>query len=212
MTIVGVVGDVRQDSPLSPPRPDLYMPLKQHPYMANELEVVVRTAADPASLAPSVREQARMLNPQIATRFITMKAAVGDSIGQPRFRTFLLSAFAGLALALALVGVYGVMNYVVTQRTPEFGVRVALGATPADVVGLVLGRTVRLAAMGLAIGLTLSLALSRALTAMLFELKPTDAATYVLVLLIVAPVTIAAAAIPAWRATRVDPITALRNE
>jgi len=212
MTIVGVVGDVRQESPASPPRPDLYMPLKQHPYMANELEVVVRTAADPASLAPSVREQARMLNPQIATRFITMKAAVGDSIGQPRFRTFLLSAFAGLALALALVGVYGVMNYVVTQRTPEFGLRVALGATPADVVGLVLGRTVRLAAMGLAIGLALSLALSRVLTSMLYELKPTDAATYVLVLLIVAPVTIAAAAIPAWRATRVDPITALRNE
>jgi ABC-type antimicrobial peptide transport system permease subunit len=104
------------------------------------------------------------------------------------------------------------MNYVVTQRTPEFGLRVALGATPADVVGLVLGRTVRLAAMGLAIGLALSLALSRVLTSMLYELKPTDAATYVLVLLIVAPVTIAAAAIPAWRATRVDPITALRNE
>ncbi|HEV2689127.1 MAG TPA: ABC transporter permease, partial [Bryobacteraceae bacterium] len=212
MTIVGVVGDVRQDSPASAPGPTIYMPLKQQPYHANEVQVVVRTSTDPASLTAPVREQVRALNPEIAMKFTTMKTAVADSIAQPRFRTVLLGAFAGLALLLAMVGVYGVMSYVITQRTPEFGLRVALGATPADVVGLVLGRTLRLAVLGLAIGLALSVALSRVMTTMLFGLKPTDPATYAAVALAVMPVILLASAIPAWRATRIDAMTALREE
>jgi putative ABC transport system permease protein len=212
MTVVGVVGDVRQNSPASVPAPELYMPLKQHPYHANEVQVVVRTAGDPGSLTTPVREQVRAANPEIAMKFTTMKTAVSDSIAQPRFRTLLISAFAGLALLLAMVGVYGVMSYVITERTPEFGLRVALGAMPADVIGLVLGKTLRLAAIGLGIGLALSIALSRVMSTMLFDLKPTDPATYAAVLLAVAPVILIAAAIPAWRATRIDPLTALREE
>ena len=112
-------------------------------------------------------------------KFTTMDAMVADSIAKPRFRVFLISAFAGLAVMLALVGVYGVMSFVITQRTSEFGLRVAMGAKPSDVVGLVLRGALKLAATGIAIGLLLSLAASRIMASMLFELKPTDAFTYV---------------------------------
>ncbi len=212
MTIVGVVGDVRQESPASAPAPELYMPLKQHPFRANELQVVVRTAVEPRSLIGSVQQRVRAMSPEIATKFTTMDAMLGDSIARPRLRTLLLSTFAGLALLLAMVGVYGVMNYVVTERTPEFGLRVAMGAGPGDVVALVLGRTVRLAAIGLAAGLLLSLAASRVATTMLFGLTPTDPITYAAVLIAVTPVILLAAAMPAWRAARIDPLTALREE
>lgn len=212
MTIVGVVGDVRQDSPASPPGPELYMPLKQHPYRANELQVVVRTSLPTASLINPVREKVHAMNPEIATKFTTMDEMVSDSVARPRFRMFLISAFAGLALLLAMVGVYGVMSYVIAQRTSEFGLRVALGASAGKVAGLVFGQTFRLAAIGLGIGLVLSLAASRVMTTMLFGLKPTDAVTYVIVLLAVTPVIVLASAIPAWRATHIDPLTALREE
>jgi ABC-type antimicrobial peptide transport system permease subunit len=136
---------------------------------------------------------------------------VAGSISKPRFRMFLISAFAGLALILALVGVYGVMSFVITQRTSEFGLRVAMGANPADVVGLVLRGALRLAVIGLTIGLLLSLAASRVMASMLFALKPTDAVTYAAVLLAVIPIILLAAAVPAWRAARIDPVTALRQ-
>lgn len=211
MTIVGVVGDVRQSSPASAPEPELYMPLQQHPYMANELQVVIRTPLDPNSLTGAVRRQVRAMNPETAVKFTTMDAMLAGSISKPRFRMFLITTFAALALVLALVGVYGVMSFVITQRTSEFGLRIAMGAKPADVVGLVLRGALKLAATGLAIGLLLSLAVSRVMASMLFALKPTDAITYVAVLLAVTPVILIAAAIPAWRATRIDPVTALRQ-
>jgi predicted permease len=211
MTIVGVVGDVRQSSPASAPEPELYMPLQQHPYFANELQVVIRTTLQPTSLSGAVRQRVRAMNPETAMKFTTMDAMVSGSIAKPRFRVFLISAFAGLALILALVGVYGVMSFVITQRTSEFGLRVAMGARPSDVVGLVLRGTLRLAAIGITIGLLLSLAASRVMASMLFDLKPTDAVTYAVVLLTVTPVILLAAAVPAWRATRIDPVTALRQ-
>ncbi len=212
MTIVGVVGDVRQNSPASTPEPELYMPLQQHPYLANELQVVIRTPLDPNSLAGAVRRRVRAMNPETAMKFTTMEAMVAGSVAKPRFQTFLIAAFAGLALLLAMVGVYGVLSYVIAQRTSEFGLRVAMGASPADVVGLVLRGALRLAAAGLAIGLLLSLAANRVMASMLFELKPTDALTYAAVLIAVTPVILLAAAIPAWRAVRVDALTALRQE
>jgi ABC-type antimicrobial peptide transport system permease subunit len=137
---------------------------------------------------------------------------VSDSIAAPRFRTFLASTFAVLALLLAMAGIYGVMSYVVTQRTSELGLRMALGAVGRDVMGLVLGRASLLAAAGLAIGAVLSLAVSRLIGAMLFRLTATDPSTYGMVLLAVAGIALLAAAGPAWRASRIDPMVALREE
>ncbi|HEY6392687.1 MAG TPA: ABC transporter permease [Bryobacteraceae bacterium] len=212
MTIVGVVGDVRQQSPASAPAAELYMPLKQHPYFANELQVVLRATAPPESLIAPVQQRVRALNPEIAMKFTSMETMVADTIAKPRVRMFLIGVFAALALLLAMAGVYGVMNYVVTLRTPEFGLRVALGASPGNVVRLVLGRALRLAAAGLATGMVLSLAAGSLISSMLFGLKPADAITYAIVVGAVTPMILLAAAIPAWRATRIDPLTALREE
>lgn len=212
MTIVGVAGDVRQNSPASAPEPELYMPLQQHPYFANELQVVIRTTGDPGWITDAVRQRVRAMNSETAMKFTTMDAMVSGSIAKPRFRMFLISAFAVLALVLALVGVYGVMSYTTTQRTAEFGLRIALGARSTDVVGLVLSGAAKLAAAGIVIGLGLSLAAGRVMADMLFGLQPTDALTYAVVSMAVIPVMLLAAAAPAWRAARVDPIAALRQE
>ncbi len=212
MTIVGVVGDVRQQSPASSPGPELYMPVRQHPYHGNEVQVVLRTAAEPSSLIAAVREKVHELNPVVAVKFTTMEAMVASSIATPRFRTFLVTVFAGLALLLAMAGVYGVMSYVAAQRTSEMGLRMALGAERLDILRLILRRAAVLMACGLAAGLALAAAMARVAASMLFGIAPTDAATYVSVLAALAIVTLAAAAIPAWRATRIDPVTALREE
>jgi putative ABC transport system permease protein len=188
------------------------MPMEQHPYHSNELQVVVRTVNAPATMTSTVRKAAYDLNPEIAVKFTTMEEMVSDSIATPRFRTFVASTFALLALLLAIAGIYGVMSYVVTQRTSELGLRMALGAARGDVIGLVLARAATLTATGLAIGAVLSLAVSRVVGAMLFGLQATDPVTYALVLLSVAATAILAAARPAWRASRIDPMVALRQE
>jgi predicted permease len=212
MTIVGVVGDVRQSSPGSPPEPTLYMPLEQHPYFSNELQVVVRTASSPAAFTAAVRSAAYALNHQMAVKFTTMDEMISDSISAPRFRTLLAATFAILALLLAMAGIYGLMSYIVTQRTPEMGLRIALGAGGGDVIGLILGKAAALTGIGLAIGTVLSVAVSRLINAMLFGLQATDPSTYALVLVSVAAIVIPAAAGPAWRASRIDPMVALREE
>jgi putative ABC transport system permease protein len=212
MTIVGVVADVRQDSPAASPGPTIYMPLQQHPYHANEVEVVMRGAISPTALIDPVRTKMRLLNPEIATKFTTMEAMVADSIATPRLQMVLVGLFAGLALLLAMAGMYGVMSYVTTQRIPEFGVRMALGASPYKVVALVLSRAAQMAMLGVGIGLILAFSASRVMNSMLYGLKATDAVTYAGVLLAVTPIVVLAAAIPAWRASRVDPVIALRSE
>jgi putative ABC transport system permease protein len=212
MTIVGVVGDVRQASPASRPGPELYMPLRQHPYVANEVQIVVRSRNDPAAAAVTVQKIIRDANPDVAMKFITLDDSVSRSIAAPRFRTTLVSMFASLALLLAIAGVYAVISYTTTQRTPEFGLRVAIGARTADILRLVLGGAGGLALTGLAVGLLLALVTSRVVAAMLFGVTHTDATTYLGVFLATLPLVIAAAAIPAWRAARVDPVTALRAE
>jgi putative ABC transport system permease protein len=212
MTVVGVVADTRQDSPASPAGPTLYMPLLQHPYHANELQVVMRTAVSPAALIEPVRGKMRSLSPETATKFTTMEAMLSNSVATPRLRMMLVGVFAGLALLLAMAGMYGVMTYLAIERIPEFGVRMALGASPRHVLGLVLGRAARLAALGMAMGLAIALSAARVMNTMLFGVKATDAITYAGVLLAVTPIVVLAAAIPAWRAARANPVVALRNE
>jgi predicted permease len=212
MTIVGVVGDLRQDSPAARPGPELYVPLGQHPDLASDAEIVVRTSVDPEALIPSVRNAVREMNPQVATAFTTLDKLVHDSISAQRFRAVLASSFALLALALALLGMYAVMSYVTARRTSEFGLRSALGAQPGNLLSLVLGGAAKLAALGIVVGVLLSLAVSRLLAAMLFGLDSIDLKTYVVVTALVLPAMLLAAALPAWRASTVDPTIALRNE
>lgn len=172
----------------------------------------MRAGVSPVSLIEPVRRKMRSLNPEVATKFTTLEAMVSDSIATPRLRMVLVGLFAGLALLLAMAGMYGVMSYITTQRIPEFGVRMALGASPRNVLTLVLGRAAQMAALGVVIGLALAFSAARVMNAMLFGLKATDAITYAGVLLAVMPIVVLAAAIPAWRAARVDPALALRNE
>ena len=212
MTIVGVVADVHRDSPASTPGPLLYMPLLQHPYYGNEVQVVIRTDGTATSLIAPVRRKMLALNPDVATKFTTMEAMVSGTLATPRFRMFLVIGFAIIALLLAVTGMYGVMSYVTSQRIPEFGVRMALGASPRQVVLLVLRRAAVLAAIGAATGLVLAAAGGKAISSMLFGLKASDAITYSAVLLALTPLVTLAAALPAWRASRVDPLAALRQE
>jgi putative ABC transport system permease protein len=212
MTIVGVVGDVRQDSPASSPGPELYMPLAQHPFYANEVQVVLRTTVQPAALTEAVRTTVEEISPSMATKFTTMDAMVSDSIATPRFRTYLAGIFAGLAMLLATSGIYGLMSYMAAQRTSEFGLRMALGAQPIDVMRLILRQTLGLTGIGIAAGIAASLLSTRVLSSILFEIHTLDPVTYVAVLAAILVVALTAAAVPAWRATRVDPVQALRQE
>jgi putative ABC transport system permease protein len=212
MTVVGVVADVRQESPASSPGPTLYMPLLQHPYHANEVQMVVRSAVSPASLIDPVRSKLHALNPEVATRFTTMEAMVSNSVATPRLRMMLVGLFAGLALVLAVAGMYGMMTYVTTQRVAEFGVRMALGASPGKVLTLVLGRAAQMALLGATAGLALAFSSARVMDSMLFGVRATDGITYAAVLMAITPVVVLAAAIPAWRAARADPVVSLRNE
>jgi len=212
MTIVGIVGDVRQASPASQPGPELYMPLRQHPYAANEVQIAIRSRVPPESLIAAVQQTVRAANPAVAMKFTTLDDSVTASIAAPRFRMTLASTFASIAFLLAIAGVYAVMSYVTAQRTAEFGVRVALGAASGDVVRLVLVRAVRLSAAGIAVGLALARASSQMVSTILFGVTTTDVSTYAGVLLLAMPFTVLAAAVPAVRAGRVDPMVALRTE
>jgi len=212
MTIVGVVGNVRQDSPASPAAAALYMPLAQHPFRANEVQVAIRTQVDPESLIAPVKRIVNGMNPDVATKFTTMNAMLDESVADPRFRTTLALSFAALALLLAIMGVYAVMSYVTAQRTGEFAIRAALGASRSAILGMVLKGAGQLAAIGAIAGIVLALATGRVLANLLFGLKPTDAVTYVVVFVLVLPAVLLAALRPALRASRVDPLAALRDE
>jgi hypothetical protein len=212
MTIVGVVGDTRQDSPSSTPGPTLYMSLLQHPYYGNEVQVIARAAVSPASLIEPLRRRMQSLDPETATRFTTLEAMVADSIATPRLRMALAALFAGLALVLAMSGMYGVMRYMAIQRIPEFGVRMAFGASPRHVVAQVLRPAALMASMGAAIGVAIALAAAQVMETMVFGLTATDAITYASVLAAVTPIVVLAAAVPAWRAAKSDPLVALRRE
>lgn len=212
MTIVGVVGDVRQDSPASTPRATLYLPLKQHPYRANEIQVVMRTQLPPLALMETARKMVRDLDPQIAMKFTTMDTMMAESTATPRFRSWLVGGFAVLGLVLAMLGVYGVMAYTVAQRTFEVGVRMTFGARPGDILGMVLGRAMRLTVAGIVLGLLLTAVAARFMASMLFGIPAEDPVSFVIATGVLAVVAFAAAYVPARRAASVNPLDAIRYE
>lgn len=209
MRIVGVVADMRNDGPATPPGPEIYMPLRQHPFYANDVHIVVRSRTDVAE--PARRTIAR-IEPQIALKINTLESFQSNAVAMPRFRTFLLMAFAAVAAALAAAGVYGVMSYSAAQRRGEMGVRIALGATSGNVVALLLVSAMRMAAVGIGCGLVAGLAGSRLLESMLFGVKPWDPAAAAASILLLTAAALLAALVPAVRASRTDPAAALRQE
>ncbi|MFI5094559.1 MAG: ABC transporter permease [Candidatus Acidiferrum sp.] len=215
-TIVGVVGHVKHYSLDVEGREQIYFPHSQPLYgvfSPRQMTLAVRTSLDPSSVTNAIRSQVFAIDKDLPLYNIaTMDQLVSNSVAQPRLNLSLLVAFAVLALALAAVGVYGVMAYAVTQRTQEFGIRMALGASPADVLKQVFLEGGRLAALGLALGLVAALTLTRLMASMLFGVKPSDPVTLGLAAAILALVALAACYIPARRATRVDPLVALRYE
>jgi hypothetical protein len=212
MTIVGIVGDVRQAGPVDESRPECFMPYLQHFYNGATLSVVIRTTTDPMSLAETVRRKAHELAPGVPLRFTTLDALTAQNVAQPRFRAFLLGQFAAVALLLAIIGVFGVMTYAVSQRTGEIGLRIALGATPVQILRLLFERGIAVIGIGLAVGFMVAVAATRLLASLLYEVKPTDPVTYVGVAVLLAATSVVALYLPASRATRVDPLVALRSE
>ncbi|MGA8030008.1 MAG: FtsX-like permease family protein [Bryobacteraceae bacterium] len=212
MKIIGVVGDVRQRRPDSEPMPECYMPYLQHAFNGATLSLVVRTAGDPNALAQTLRRLAHESNPDAPMKFTTLEAMLSENVAAPRFRTILFAVFAGLAVCLAMAGVYGVMAYTVGQRSNEFSLRIALGATTGSVVRLVLGQGLVLACIGLAAGLAASIAVTRLLKSMLFQVQPNDPLVYAAVAVLLGVVALVACYVPASRAAKIDPAVALRQE
>jgi putative ABC transport system permease protein len=213
MTIVGVVADVRTSGPSRPAQAELYMPYQQHPTYGSALTLVARTdALDPMVLADTMRRKIQQRNQDVPVRVETMAQTVATAAATPRFRTFLLTAFAVVALLLAVAGVYGVMSYSVSQRVSEIGVRVALGASPRDVLRLVMMQAARVTLIGLVIGVGLALGMSELLRSQLFGVKPQDPFVLVSVIVGVSLAAMLASYVPSRRALRVDPMIALRSE
>jgi len=211
LTVVGVAADIRHQGPDEQVWPELYQPYAQAPM--GEMNLVVRGYSDPSALAPAIRKVVQAIDPQQPVFGLqTMDALLSNSVAQRRQRAYLLGAFAFVSLVVAIVGVYGVMAYSVKRRTHEIGVRIALGAQRSDVLAMVVGEGLVVALVGVAIGLALSLALTRVLATFLFGVGPRDAATFVSVSIALVAATCLASYLPARRATRVDPIRALRHE
>ena len=212
MTIIGVVGDVRQRGPEREPMPECYMTYGQHAFNGATLSVVARTVGDPNALAETVRRLARERSPDVPMKFTTMEAMLSENVAAPRFRTLLFGIFAALAVLLAMAGVYGVMAYAVGQRSNEIGVRIALGAGTGSVLRLILGQGVALAGLGLASGLVGAIASTRLLRTMLFQVRPNDPLVYLAVAVLLGLVALVASYVPARRASKIDPLVALRQE
>ena len=212
MTIVGIVKDVRTRGPNRPVQAELFMPYEQHQGPATSLNLVMRTEADPLAIGATAARQIRNRYPEVPVRVETMEATMSGATATPRFRTVLLVVFAVVALLLAIAGVYGVMAYTVSQRVPEIGLRVALGASPADVFGLVLREGATLVVIGLAIGAALSYAGAQFISGLLFGVSARDPLVFAAVSLLVAVAALAACLVPGRRALKVDPLLALRAE
>jgi ABC-type lipoprotein release transport system permease subunit len=218
--IVGVVADTRYYLG-SQPRPMMYGSFRQHAWLypgGDQRSHVwkrfeIRTASKPANLVPTLQKIAAEADKdQPLFDIKSMEESLSDSLSFQRFFARLFGVFAFLALFLAAVGIYGVFSYLVSRRTHEMGIRMALGASRSNVLKLIIGRGMRATVIGLVIGILASLALTRLIGRMLYNVKPTDPPTYIAVALILTAVALAACYVPARRATRVDPLTALRHE
>jgi putative ABC transport system permease protein len=209
--IVGVVGDVKDSGLDEANPPEIYLPLRQWP--VSQMAVVVRTTTPPGMLTETVRTEVHAVDPNLPLSNVrTLDEIVAKSISQPRFYMTLLAIFAGVALALAGIGIFGVLSYAVAQRTREIGIRMALGARESNVVSLVVRQAMTLALVGVGLGTVAALLLSQTMTRMLFSVKPTDPITFGAVAAVLIGVALLASYMPARRATRVDPIVALRAE
>jgi len=209
--IIGVTGPSRYRSLTEAFRPGMLLPAAQN--YVSDLSLHLRSAGDPTLLIESARRELRALDPQLpATRIRTLEEQRRNSLYSERVTALLLSAFGGLALLLAALGIYGVMAYAVTQRTREIGVRMALGACAGDVLRLMLSQGARLIGAGLALGLAGAFAATRLIKSFLYQVSATDSMTFVLAALLLTTIGLLACYIPARRATKVDPLTALRNE
>ena len=211
--VVAVVGDARNRGLNVPAEPEVFVPVRQQRAgWNNQLFLLVRASGDPASLLPAVRRTIAELDPEQPVYMVrTMDTALADSMSRQRISMILLGVFAGLALALASVGVYGIMSYTVAERTHEIGIRMSLGAANGDVLRMVLRQSVLLATVGLGLGLVGALAVSRVLSGLVFGISATDPATLGAVAVLLLAVATAAALVPAWRASRVSPVEAMRS-
>lgn len=212
LTIVGVVADVRTLSLEKKPRPTVYVNYRQRPRSLYQFNIVMRNGSDPSVLFGPVREILRQMDPTIPARMNTFPQIFSESVNRRRFNLLLVSAFAVTALLLAIAGVFGVLAYAVAQRTREIGVRVALGATPVNILKLVLGQGLLTIAIGAGIGLLGSFLLTRTMGALLFDVSPNDPLTIAGATLLLILIATLASYIPARRATRIDPVIALRYE
>jgi putative ABC transport system permease protein len=209
--IIGVVGDIKETALEQEPNPAIYWPHPREPYPF--MNFVIRASIDPVTLSAAAAREIHALDPdQPVADIRSLDEVVAKSIARPRFNALLLAIFAGVALVLASVGIYGVMNYSATQRTQEIGIRMALGAKPSDILRLVVGHGMKLTFAGIAIGLTASLALTRVMTNLLFGITATDLPTFLGVSAVLTLVALLANYIPARRATRINPVVALRYE
>jgi predicted permease len=218
-TIVGVVSDIRNVGPYEAPRPEVYHSFRQGGEGWWSFSLMVRTragaggAADPAALAGPVSSAVRGVDPEGAVTAVRpMTDVMSDSLGRPRFYLALLGTFGAVALALAVAGIYGVLSYAVAQRTREFGIRTALGSSAADILRLVTRQAVLLLAIGIGIGLAGSFAATKLLVSLLYGVSPLDMSAWVAATATLALAGVLAAVLPAWRATRADPVVALRAE
>jgi putative ABC transport system permease protein len=210
--IVGIVGNTRDDGLGTDPLPAVYVPHAVMPTWA-WFSYVIRTNGNPSAVAGASRAAIRVLDPGVPVRNVrTVEAVLAESVAPTRWSTTLLATFAAIALVMAALGVFGVLSFLVTQRTRELGIRIALGAAPAVVRRMVVGQGLGLAASELALGLVGAFALTRLMKSLLYGIAPTDPLTYAGVAAVLVGVAVLASYLPARRATRVNPMIALRAE
>jgi predicted permease len=209
--VIAVVGDVKASGLKKDIRPEYYLPLAQAVVLSPKL--VIRSASDPAGLIAPLRAQLAEVDKNLPLYEVkTFDDVFTRSAAQPRFQALLLTCFAAIALLLSAIGLYGLLSYLVVQRTLEIGVRIALGAQRGSVLGMILRKGLTLGAIGLAIGIAISIALTRLMGGLLFGVRPTDPLTFVAVSLVLLLVSFLASSLPAYRASTLDPMKTLRDQ